>query len=104
VVVGPSALLTVRAIEGDDLVWLADGGVVGERVECAVQVRAHGEPVRAVATLLGPADAHRAIAVQVELFDGLRGLAPGQSLVLYDGTRVLGQATVTSGVRGRMAS
>jgi len=104
VVVGPSALLTVRAIEGDDLVWLADGGVVGERVECAVQVRAHGEPVRAVATLLGPADAHRAIAVQVELFDGLRGLAPGQSLVLYDGTRVLGQATVTSGLRGRMAS
>jgi len=45
-----------------------------------------------------------ATRVSVELIDGLRGLAPGQSLVLYDGTRVLGQATVASGVRGRMAS
>ena len=27
---------------------------------------------------------------------GLRGVAPGQSAVLYDGTRVLGQATVTA--------
>lgn len=104
VVVGPSELLTVRAIDGDDLVWLADDGVVGATFECAAQVRAHGEPVRAVATLLGPSDARRATGVAVELLDGLRGLAPGQSLVLYDGTRVLGQSTVTSGVRGRMAS
>ena len=128
VVVGPSELLTVCAIEGDGLVWLAGGGgVVGESFECAAQVRAHGEPVRAVATLLGPepamtdagaptdgaptdgatrqaAEPAAATRVSVELIDGLRGLAPGQSLVLYDGTRVLGQATVASGVRGRMAS
>ncbi|WP_414696566.1 aminomethyltransferase beta-barrel domain-containing protein [Pengzhenrongella sp.] len=27
---------------------------------------------------------------------GLSGVAPGQSVVLYDGTRVLGQATVST--------
>jgi tRNA-specific 2-thiouridylase len=121
VVVGPSELLTVRAIDGDDLVWLADDGVVGATFLCAAQVRAHGEPVRAVATLLGPGRPtsesgptggapgqvgalEAASRVSVELIDGLRGLAPGQSLVLYASTRVLGQATVASAVRGRMAS
>ena len=29
----------------------------------------------------------------------LRGVAPGQSAVLYDDTRVLGQATVTAALR-----
>ncbi len=30
----------------------------------------------------------------VELDDPMRGVAAGQSLVVYDGTRVLGQATI----------
>ena len=53
-----------------------------------MQVRAHGDPV--------PARARRETGgrVRVEVEGDLRGVAPGQSLVLYDGTRVLGQATV----------
>jgi tRNA-specific 2-thiouridylase len=30
----------------------------------------------------------------VELDDSVRGLAPGQAVVVYDGTRVVGSATV----------
>jgi tRNA-specific 2-thiouridylase len=30
----------------------------------------------------------------VRLDDPLRGVAPGQTIVLYQGTRVLGQATI----------
>jgi tRNA-specific 2-thiouridylase len=51
------------------------------------QVRAHGEAVAAVAT------PDRDV-VRVDLGMPLRGVAPGQSVVLYDGTRVVGSTTV----------
>ena len=60
-------------------------------VECVVQVRAHGGIADAVAELRGD-------TVVVELRDPLRGVAPGQTLVLYrpdsDGDEVLGSATI----------
>jgi tRNA-specific 2-thiouridylase len=59
------------------------GGRVG------VQVRAHGDEVPA--TLLG---AEAAGVVRVLLDRPITGVAPGQTLALYDGTRVLGAATV----------
>ena len=96
VVVGPAEALAVGAVLGADAVWLADDvvgpephdGADGAWFRCAVQVRAHGEPV--------PCRARRAAGggVRVEVDAELRGVAPGQSLVLYDGNRVLGQATV----------
>ena len=39
-------------------------------------------------------------ALQVRLSRRLRGVAPGQAVVLYDGTRVVGSATITSTGRG----
>ena len=80
-----------------------------------VQVRAHGAPVPArVRSIASPGDAygddvpegerspsadgsHRpANAMEIELTGApLRGVAPGQSVVVYRGTRVLGQATVS---------
>jgi tRNA-specific 2-thiouridylase len=33
--------------------------------------------------------------VQVRLERRIRGVAPGQSVVLYDGTRVVGSATIS---------
>jgi tRNA-specific 2-thiouridylase len=52
-------------------------------------VRAHGEAV--------PATAHAHDGgVVVELAEPLRGVAPGQAVVLYDGDAVLGSATVAS--------
>lgn len=95
VVVGPAELLSVDEILGHDAVWLADDVVrAGEWVEAEVQVRAHGAPVparvRAVPGAGGPRD-----AMEVELTGRpLRGVAAGQSVVVYRGTRVLGQATV----------
>jgi tRNA-specific 2-thiouridylase len=60
-------------------------------VECAVQVRAHGEAVDAVAELVGD-------ELRVRLRVPLRGVAPGQTLVLYRpdpaGDEVIGSATI----------
>lgn len=92
VVVGAAELLTVAGLEGHGAVWFAP---VGEDwFDCAVQVRAHGAAVPARARVGSTGG-----TVEVRLAEGLRGLAPGQSAVLYDGTRVLGQATVTRAVR-----
>lgn len=90
VVVGPVQDLEVAHVLADRAVWFTappDPGTV-----CTVQVRAHGTPVPAV-VLPGATDG--AVGVDVA-GQGLRGVAPGQSLVLYAGTRVLGQATVTA--------
>ena len=97
VVVGPSELLSVDAIRARDAVWFADrtDGADGWS-DAAVQVRAHGRavPARVRALPDGGLEAH--------LRETLRGLAPGQSLVAYDGTRVLAHATVAA--TGRLAT
>jgi tRNA-specific 2-thiouridylase len=59
-------------------------------------VRAHGDPVPAKGRVERVADEggfHRDSLV-VTLTDPLRGVAPGQTVVLYQGSRVLGQATI----------
>lgn len=101
VVVGSAADLAVGAILAEDAGWLADDVVgpagrsieAGPWIECSAQVRAHGDAVPARVRLRPDG------RVRVELdrtpgARGLRGVAPGQSIVLYSGTRVLGQATV----------
>ena len=93
VVVGPADGLDVVGLRGSDAVWFAPPSA--DWLDCAVQVRAHGEPVAARARAV-PDDAGAWPGVEVEVTEPLRGLAPGQSAVLYDGTRVLGQATVVS--------
>ena len=37
--------------------------------------------------------------VSVELLDPAQGIAPGQAAVVYDGTRVVGSATITATAR-----
>ena len=56
------------------------------------QVRAHGEEVPAIAQV-------DAGTVRVTLRRAIRGVAPGQSIVLYQGTRVLGSATIAQATR-----
>jgi tRNA-specific 2-thiouridylase len=51
------------------------------------QVRAHGEEIPATAWAEGE-------RVEVRLQRRIRGVSPGQSVVLYDGTRVVGSATI----------
>ena len=59
------------------------------RLEGTVQLRAHGDEHRAVVTVTDE-------AVEVELLDPAYGIAPGQAAVVYDGTRVVGSATIAS--------
>jgi tRNA-specific 2-thiouridylase len=86
VMVGPPTLLDVDLIEAVRPIWA--GVPLGAReVEVHAQVRAHGEPVPARARVVDD-------RMLVELSMPVRGLAPGQAVVLYDGTRVIGSATV----------
>jgi tRNA-specific 2-thiouridylase len=88
--VGDVAELDVRALIGREPVFT--GGVTPSGpVECEVQVRAHGETASAVAELTGD-------GLAVRLREPLRGVARGQTLVLYradpEGDEVLGSATI----------
>jgi len=87
VTVGPETLLSVRTLRADAVVWLAPDVPCAVPTACHVQVRAHGEAVGASAVRSGD-------AVTVELDEPMRGVAAGQSLVMYQGTRVIAQATI----------
>lgn len=102
VVVGPAELLSVDHVEGEKAIWLAEDVLAAAGrdehgsgwFDAVVQVRAHGEPVPARVRAVGAA------GMEVDLVGAtLRGVAAGQSLVAYSGTRVLGQATVASSAR-----
>ena len=98
VVVGPEALLAIDEIQGIKVSWagLPIGEVeTGAAFDCYAQVRAHGDPVPARARMEADPEAADAPArLVVTLTDPLRGVAPGQTVVLYQGSRVLGQATI----------
>ena len=87
VTIGTADLLGVNALRGDHARWCgpAPEGVVS----LGAQVRAHGDEVHAQAWASGD-------DVEVRLSERLRGVAPGQSVVLYEGTRVVGSATIAS--------
>ncbi len=86
VVIGTADLLGVDLVEGAHLRWC--GPAPTGEVAVGAQVRAHGAEVPATARVDGD-------AVQVRLAERVRGVAPGQSVVLYDATRVVGSATIT---------
>ena len=87
VVIGTAELLGVDLVEGHHLRWC--GPAPAGEVRVGAQVRAHGAEVAATATVDG------VDAVRVVLDERLRGVAPGQSVVLYEGTRVVGSATIS---------
>ena len=88
--VGEAADLDVWTLTGREPVFTA-GTAPRKPVECVVQVRAHGETVPATAELTGD-------TLVVQLHDPLRGVARGQTLVLYrpdpEGDEVIGSATI----------
>jgi tRNA-specific 2-thiouridylase len=86
VTVGPPTLLDVDRIEGVRPIW-AGPPIGADPVDVVAQVRAHGEPLAARARLVDE-------RLVVELATSVRGLAPGQAVVIYDRTRVIGSATV----------
>jgi len=85
VVVGSAEALDVGEVLGTDARWgrRPGGGAFG----CLAQLRAHGSPVPATAEPAGD-------DVRVRLHEPVRGVARGQAVVLYDGDRVVGSATI----------
>ncbi|MGH3497260.1 MAG: tRNA 2-thiouridine(34) synthase MnmA [Nocardioidaceae bacterium] len=91
VTVGPRERLRVDRIEAIRPIWCAAHPGRG-RFECRVQLRAHGEEFAAVVEV---ADGR----VLIDLLEPAEGIAPGQAACLYDGTRVMGSATISATAR-----
>jgi tRNA-specific 2-thiouridylase len=89
VTVGTAEELAVDALEAGHVRWCGPVGDAG--FDCLVQLRAHGEPVPASAGYDAAGD-----VVTLSFGSPVRGIAPGQTAVLYDGTRVVGSATITA--------
>ncbi|WP_309104934.1 tRNA 2-thiouridine(34) synthase MnmA [Microbacterium sp.] len=86
VVVGPKEALAIAEIAGERFSW-AGAAPSESDFDCEVQIRAHADPVAA--------RAHVSVeGVRVVPEVPLDGVAPGQTAVLYVGTRVLGQFTI----------
>ena len=114
VIVGSRELLAVDEIRGIRATWagvpVAEAaefmrqdpklGACSATFEVTAQVRAHADPVRGTAHLQWVentdenAEGQLRLETVVRLKDGLSGVAPGQTMVLYQGTRVLGQSTI----------
>lgn len=104
VVVGPKEALAIGEIAGTKFTW---AGLAPQHpwiaFDCDVQIRAHADPVPALAQVVpvstgSPGEASSAGSSGVELKitpkEPLEGVAPGQTAVVYVGTRVLGQCTI----------
>ena len=88
VVVGPHDALAIGELAGTRLSWCGSAPKNPEQwFDAEVQVRAHADPVACSAAVMDG-------ELQVKLVEPLMGVAPGQTAVLYVGTRVLGQATI----------
>ena len=90
VVVGPKEALAIAEIAGECFSW-AGAAPAASEFACEVQIRAHADPVPARAKVT---DAGVRVVPDV----ALDGVAPGQSAVIYVGTRVLGQFTIDTTV------
>ncbi len=104
VVVGPKEALDIAEIAGGTFSWAgldpAASGITPDLAlpfDCSVQIRAHSDPVPARARIgSSPNDGVRRGAPELVIVpnEPLNGVSPGQTAVLYAGTRVLGQCTI----------
>ncbi len=92
VTVGSRAALAVAGLEAIRPRWCGTAPTPGVPLECTVQLRAHGEEHRATVTVV---EGELPELVRVELLDPASGIAPGQAVVVYDGSRVVGSATIS---------
>ena len=98
VIVGPHAALAVTEISGERYSWCGTPPASEQNwFECHVQVRAHGDALPAIAAVVSGTDGKPNLTVK--LAEPVFGVAPGQTAVLYVGTRVLGQFTIDKTVR-----
>lgn len=94
VTVGPHEALATDTVVADRLRWCGPAPVAPFDAE--VQLRAHGEPLPATVDVDGD-------RLTARLARPAHGVAAGQTLALYAGTRVVGSATVTRPATGPMS-
>jgi tRNA-specific 2-thiouridylase len=82
VVIGPRQALLGRTVFATELNWLADPPVPGDQV--LAQIR-HRAPATAATVVAASGD-----RVELAFANPVSAISPGQSLVLYDGSQVLG--------------
>lgn len=88
VVVGPESALAISELSGEKYSWCGKAPEnAGDWFVAEVQVRAHGEsyPCKVRVDSSG---------MTIRPDEPIRGVAPGQTAVVYLGTRVLGQTTI----------
>jgi tRNA-specific 2-thiouridylase len=89
VIVGPATELLGYRVELSGINWLGEPLVPGD--SCAIQVRYRAEAVPARVVDAPGADLG---CVVLELLEPVRAITPGQSGVLYEGTRLLGGGVI----------
>ena len=87
ITVGPRDALTVSMISGIRPTWT--GQPPAAELAGEVQLRAHGLSMPATVRV-------HADGLQVVLDSATSGVAPGQAVVLYEGSRVIGSATISA--------
>ena len=91
VVIGSRAELLGRGVVARELNWLTEAPIVGDRV--GVQVRHRAAPAAAEVVHLDRD------TIELALDEPVAAITPGQSLVLYDGERVLGGGIIDRAAR-----
>jgi tRNA-specific 2-thiouridylase len=94
VVVGPGELLARRGLVADRVSWVAGRPPAAGRFEAEVRLRYRGEDVRAVIEPEGD-------RARVGFRTPQRGVAPGQSVVVYRGDELLGGGRILEAVAPR---
>ena len=87
VTVGPAAALDVTALTAVKPRWC--GAAPSGAGTYTAQLRAHGGETEVTAELVDD-------RLHVSFTEPVRGVAPGQAIVLYDGSRVVGSATIAA--------
>ena len=91
VIIGPRRELLGRGVIARAINWLVDAPAVGARVSVQVRHRAPAAPAEIV-RLAGD-------EIELALDEPVAAITPGQSLVMYDGDRVLGGGLIERGRR-----
>ena len=93
VVIGPRAELLGRGVVARELNWLGEPLALGANV--LVQIRHRAMPAAAEVVRISPDE------IELGLDEPVAAITPGQSLVLYDDTRVLGGGIIEAARRVR---
>ena len=92
VVVGPAELLARSGLVADRVSWVSGGPPSDGPFEAEVRIRYRGEDVPAV---IEPTDE----GLRIEFRTPQRGVAPGQSVVVFSGDELLGGGRIVHAVR-----